>query len=59
MMSGILIKDAFALIDGKIDRHSIYITDDKISGIDKEPAGFAEDTLIDGGKFLVSRVRPA
>ena len=52
-MSGILIKDAFALIDGKIDRHSIYITDDKISGIDKEPAGFAEDTLIDGGKFLV------
>ena len=52
-MSGILIKDALALIDGKIDRHSIYITDDKISGIDKEPAGFAKDTLIDGGKFLV------
>ncbi|MCR5651609.1 MAG: amidohydrolase [Lachnospiraceae bacterium] len=52
-MSGILIKDAYALIDGTTDRHSIYITDDKISGIDKEPAGFKQDTMIDGSSFLV------
>ncbi|MBO4374544.1 MAG: amidohydrolase [Lachnospiraceae bacterium] len=52
-MSSILIRDAYALIDGKTDRHSIYITDDRISGIDKKPEGFAEDTLIDGSSFLV------
>ncbi len=52
-MSQILIRDAYALVGGKIDRHSIYITDDRISGVDDKPEGFKEDTLIDGSDFLV------
>ncbi|MBR5377297.1 MAG: amidohydrolase [Lachnospiraceae bacterium] len=52
-MSKILIRDAYALVDGKIDRHSIYITDDRISGVDEMPDGFKEDTLIDGNDLLV------
>ena len=52
-MADILIKDADALIDGKIGKHSIYITDDKISGIDTEPKDFKPDTVIDGADRLV------
>ncbi len=52
-MSDIYIKDAYALVDGNIDRHSIYIVGDKIAGVDKKPEGFREEKLIDGTDMLV------
>ncbi len=52
-MSDIFIKDAYALVDGNIDRHSIYIVGDKIAGVDKKPGGFKEEKLIDGTDMLV------
>ena len=52
-MAGILIKDAYVLIDGSIGRHTLYITDDIISGIDAEPSGFRADNTIDGKDRLV------
>lgn len=47
------IKNAYALIDGSIGRHSIYIEKDLISGIDKEPKGFKAEKTIDGTDRLV------
>ncbi|MBO5551767.1 MAG: amidohydrolase [Lachnospiraceae bacterium] len=47
------IKDAYALIDGKIERHSIYIEKDTITGVDKEPKGFKAEKTIDGSDRLV------
>ena len=52
-MAKILIKDAYALTGGSIGRHSIYVTDDLISGIDIMPVGFAPDMVIDGKDRLV------
>lgn len=49
----IAIKNAYALIDGKVDRHSIYIEKDKIAGIDKAPEGFRAKRVIDGENRLV------
>ncbi len=47
------IKDAYALIDGEIKRHSIYIEGDSISGIDRVPEGFKAEKTIDGKDRLV------
>ena len=47
------IKDAYALIDGKIERHSIYIEGDSISEIDAAPKGFKAEKTIDGSDRLV------
>ena len=47
------IKDAYALIDGKIQRHSIYIEKDTITGIDRIPEGFKAEKIIDGTDRLV------
>ena len=52
-MSNIEIKQADVLIDGKTGKHSIYIKDDKIAGIDKKPDGFKTETVIDGTDRLV------
>ena len=41
------IKDAYALIDGKIERHSIYIEGDSISDIDAAPKGVHATNTID------------
>lgn len=54
---GIVIRDALAVLPGEkepvIDRHSIYIAGDLISGIDVRPEGFSEDEVIDGKDRLV------
>ncbi len=54
---GIVIRDALAVLPGgeapEIGRHTIYISDDVIAGIDEKPDGFAEDTVIDGKDRLV------
>ncbi len=47
------IKNAYALTDGVIERHSIYIEKDEIAGIDKKPAGFKAEKTIDGTDRLV------
>ena len=47
------IKDAYALTGGEIGRHSIYITKDTISGIDRKPSGFKAEKTIDGTDRLV------
>lgn len=51
--SQIFIKNAYAYVNEKIARHSIYITDDLISGIDEAPAGFKAGKIIDGTDRLV------
>ncbi|MCR5023915.1 MAG: amidohydrolase [Lachnospiraceae bacterium] len=54
---GILIKDVLAVLpEGSKDvigKHSIYIENDRIAGIDEKPEGFKEDTVIDGKDRLV------
>ena len=54
---GILIKDAMVVLpegeEDKIAKHSIYIEDDKITGIDSEPQGFKAEKTIDGKDRLV------
>ncbi len=54
---GIVIKDALAVLPGsggpEVSRHSIYIVDDVIAGIDQIPDGFTEDSVIDGKDRLV------
>ena len=54
---GILIKDAMVVLpeggEDKIAKHSIYIEDDKITGIDNEPKGFKAEKTIDGKDRLV------
>ncbi len=52
-MSDIQIKNAYVLIDGKTDRHDLYIKEDIIAGIDKKPEDFREDKVIDGTDRLV------
>ena len=47
------IKNAYALIDGEIARHSIYIEKDTITGVDKMPEGFTAEKTIDGTDRLV------
>lgn len=57
---GIVIRDALAILPGvqaaedfQIGKHTIYITDDLIAGIDQKPEGFSEDRVIDGKDRLV------
>lgn len=54
---GIVIKDVLAVLPGsggpEVSRHSIYIVDDVIAGIDLRPEGFTEDSVIDGKDRLV------
>ena len=54
---GIVIRDATVVLpDGGEDRsgrHSIYIEDDKITGIDIEPQGFKAEKIIEGKDRLV------
>lgn len=47
------IKNAYALIDGNIERHSIYIEKDTITGIDKKPERFRSEKTIEGEDRLV------
>ncbi len=47
------IKNAYALVDGKIERHSIYIEKDIIAGIDRKPDKFKSEKSIDGTDRLV------
>lgn len=47
------IKDAYALVDGEIKRHSIYIEKDTITGVDKKPEGFSAEKTIEGSDRLV------
>ncbi len=54
---GIVIRDAMVVLPGadapEVGKHSIYIVDDKIAGIDGKPEGFSEDCVIDGKDRLV------
>ncbi len=54
---GIVIRDVLAVLPGsggpEVSRHSIYIVDDVIAGIDLRPDGFTEDSVIDGKDRLV------
>ncbi len=54
---GTVIKDAYAILpegDGdKTGKHTIYIEDRSIAGIDEKPEGFREDRIIDGTDRLV------
>ncbi len=54
---GIVIKDALAVLPGtgapEVSRHTIYIADDMIAGIDQMPEGFKADSVIDGTDRLV------
>lgn len=63
---GIVIRDALAVLpcsgtgegapstpSAQVSRHTIYIEDDRISGIDARPEHFSEDTVIDGKDRLV------
>lgn len=54
---GIVIKNALAILpQGAADvvqETSIYIEQDKITGIGQAPAGFSEDKVIDGKDKLV------
>ncbi len=52
-MSDIRIKKAYVLIDGKTDRHDLYIKKDLIAGIDRKPEDFREEKVIDGTNRLV------
>ena len=47
------IKNAYALVDGKIERHNIYIEKDTITGIDKKPDRFKSEKTIEGTDRLV------
>ncbi len=47
------IKDAYALIEDRIARHSIYIQGNSITGVDRIPEGFKADKTIDGTNRLV------
>lgn len=54
---GIVIKDALAILpqgaEDVVQETSIYIEQDRITGIGQEPAGFSEDRMIDGRDKLV------
>ena len=54
---GIVIRDAAAVLPGEgapsVGRHTIYIVEDLIAGIDHRPEGFTEDAVIDGKDRLV------
>ncbi|MCR5236637.1 MAG: amidohydrolase [Lachnospiraceae bacterium] len=47
------IKNAYALVDGHIDRHDLYIEKDIITGVDRKPDGFTGEKTIDGQDRLV------
>ena len=54
---GIVIRDATTVLPGEgtpsVGRHTIYIVEDLIAGIDHRPEGFTEDAVIDGKDRLV------
>lgn len=49
----ILIKNAYAYVGHAVARHDLYISDDRISGIDAAPADFRPEKTIDGTDRLV------
>ncbi|MCR5486852.1 MAG: amidohydrolase [Lachnospiraceae bacterium] len=52
-MAEIWIKNGYALIDGAVGRHDIYISGSLIAGIDAAPKGFQPEQTIDGTDRLV------